>query len=153
MGHSCRICGRSRPNERFSGGGHRIHVCSECRKLPIEKRRAIEAHAEIEGFLDAQAHISRKNVARLKELSASKDPAVSEKAAVMLEVARIAPFKRRRFGRIRSAHPELWRRLVAAGLAWPEPEDEGPDASLLPVEELEWEDDDEEPGGDSEVPF
>lgn len=42
---------------------------------------------------------------------------------------------------------------MAAGLAWPEPEDEGPDASLLPVEELEWEDDDEEPGGDSEVPF
>lgn len=25
-GHYCRICGKSRPNERFSGRGHKIHV-------------------------------------------------------------------------------------------------------------------------------
>jgi hypothetical protein len=27
MGHYCRICGRERPNEQFSGKSHKIHVC------------------------------------------------------------------------------------------------------------------------------
>ena len=29
-GHYCRICGRNRPNEKFSGNGHRIHICKDC---------------------------------------------------------------------------------------------------------------------------
>ena len=33
-GHYCRICGRSRPNEKFSGKGHRNHVCKECARKP-----------------------------------------------------------------------------------------------------------------------
>lgn len=30
MGHYCRICGRIRANEKFSGKGHKIHVCKDC---------------------------------------------------------------------------------------------------------------------------
>jgi hypothetical protein len=39
MGRICRICGRSRPNERFGGRGMRAVVCADCRKLPKEERR------------------------------------------------------------------------------------------------------------------
>lgn len=30
MGHYCRICGRTRANEKFSGKGHKNHVCRDC---------------------------------------------------------------------------------------------------------------------------
>lgn len=30
MGHYCRICGRTRANEKFSGKGHKRHVCKDC---------------------------------------------------------------------------------------------------------------------------
>lgn len=69
VGHYRRFCGRSRPNERFSGRGHRNHVCQDCRKIPIEKRREIEVLGEIRGFLHAQSRISPKNIARLAQLS------------------------------------------------------------------------------------
>lgn len=30
MGYYCRICGRTRANEKFSGKGHKNHVCKDC---------------------------------------------------------------------------------------------------------------------------
>jgi len=42
MGHYCKICGRQRPNEKFSGKGHHIHVCKDCMQLPKEKKQFIE---------------------------------------------------------------------------------------------------------------
>lgn len=35
MGHFCHVCGRSRPNEKFSGQGHKKHVCKDCLKKPV----------------------------------------------------------------------------------------------------------------------
>lgn len=32
QGHYCFACGRSRPNEKFSGKGHRQHLCKDCNK-------------------------------------------------------------------------------------------------------------------------
>jgi hypothetical protein len=43
-GHFCWSCGRSRPNEQFSGRGHAHHVCRDCSKLgkaELEYRQAI----------------------------------------------------------------------------------------------------------------
>jgi hypothetical protein len=136
VGHYCRICGRSRPNESFNGGGHRIHVCRECQRLDVKERRAIEALAEISGFLHHQARISRKNVARLEKLAASQAGEVAARAAVMLDVARVAPGKRRRFHRIRSSHPELWERMQAVGLVCSEGSDEWAEHALLDDEGL-----------------
>ncbi len=59
MGHYCRICGRSRPNERFSGRGHRIRVCKACQKLPRAAREYIEIMDELSGYLD-QSNVSPK---------------------------------------------------------------------------------------------
>lgn len=30
MGNYCRICGRTRANEKFSGKGHKNHICKDC---------------------------------------------------------------------------------------------------------------------------
>jgi len=38
-GHYCRICGRRRANEKFSGKGHAAHVCKSC-----EQKRRTEAN-------------------------------------------------------------------------------------------------------------
>lgn len=31
QGHYCKICGRYRANEKFSGKGHRQHICKDCK--------------------------------------------------------------------------------------------------------------------------
>ena len=66
MGHFCRICKLERPNERFSGRGHRIHVCKECKRMPKEERESIEQQDEILGYL-SQSNVSEKNLRRLRE--------------------------------------------------------------------------------------
>lgn len=38
-GHYCKICGRRRPNEKFSGSGHAAHICKDCAKMPVDKRK------------------------------------------------------------------------------------------------------------------
>jgi len=38
MGHYCKVCGRTRPNEKFSGKGHRNHICKECASIPADER-------------------------------------------------------------------------------------------------------------------
>lgn len=40
MGHYCKICGRVRANEKFSGIGHKNHICKDCTRKPVKKRHA-----------------------------------------------------------------------------------------------------------------
>lgn len=94
-GHYCRICGRRRPNEKFSGKGHHTHVCKDCARMPKEDREAIEQKDEIFGFL-RQSHISEKNVSRLKTLSQSQNLRIAELASIVLQVASVKPYKKRR---------------------------------------------------------
>lgn len=37
MGHYCRICGRNRANEKFSGKGHKNHICKDCSRKPKQQ--------------------------------------------------------------------------------------------------------------------
>ena len=115
MPHYCRLCGRRRPNERFSGRGHRIHVCRDCQALPKEERHAIEARLEIEGFL-SQSHISNKNLDRLRQHTSSPDPMIANAAAVVLQVAVIAPYKRKRLRVLRRVQPDLIAAVIDLGL-------------------------------------
>ncbi len=57
MGHWCRICGRTRPNEKFSGKGNKNHICKECSKLPKKERQYIDEINEIEDFLQRQSNL------------------------------------------------------------------------------------------------
>jgi hypothetical protein len=115
MGHYCRICGRRRPNEQFSGKGHKIHVCKRCQRLPKTQRQAIEDRDAIFGFME-QSHISKKNVTRLEKMAKSEEPRVASLSAMVLEVARVTPYKHRRLKILSREHPDLLRKLDEAGL-------------------------------------
>ena len=113
-GHFCRICGRRRANERFSGKGHRIHVCRDCARMPKEEREAIEQGDEIFKFL-RQSRISEKNVKRLQVLSRSPNPKTRELAGIVLDVARVMPGKRNRLQALARDRRDLLRKLDETG--------------------------------------
>jgi hypothetical protein len=115
MGHYCRICGRQRPNEQFSGKGHKIHLCKRCQAMPKNERRAVEDQDDIFRFLK-QSHISEKNVIRLRQMAKSDNPQVASLAEIVLEVARLKPYKTRRLKFLGQKHPELLRKLEDTGL-------------------------------------
>ncbi len=60
-----------------------------------EERQAIEQEEEILNYM-RQSHISKKNVTRLKELAGSPNERIAEHAALVLEIALIKSYKRRR---------------------------------------------------------
>ena len=115
MGHYCRICGRERPNEQFSGKGHKIHVCKHCKARPKSERQAIEDKDGIFAFLE-QSHISEKNVVHLERMAKSDNPQVASLAAIVLDVARVKPYKTRRLKFLAHKHPELLSKLRDTGL-------------------------------------
>ncbi|MFH5836775.1 hypothetical protein ACHAL6_11955 [Proteiniclasticum sp. C24MP] len=53
MGHYCRICGRTRSNEKFSGKGHKKHICKDCSgKAGRKKRKSQEFSDEFDPDFD-----------------------------------------------------------------------------------------------------
>ena len=48
--HYCKICGRRRANEKFSGSGNAAHICKDCARLPIEKRNELQTLTRIENL-------------------------------------------------------------------------------------------------------
>ena len=50
QGHYCKICGRRRANEKFSGSSHATHICKDCARLPIEKRNELQTLTRIESL-------------------------------------------------------------------------------------------------------
>jgi hypothetical protein len=117
MGHFCKICGCSQPNEAFDGGGHKNHVCKDCKRMPVEKRNVIEQKDEIAGLLK-QSHISSRNIKRLELLKTSPYPTVAELAVVALDVAKNYPNKRRRLKNLAWQRRDLLLKLEAAGLIY-----------------------------------
>jgi hypothetical protein len=75
--------------------------------LPRVERDRIERIDELYGFLD-QSHISPKNVGRLKILAQHADSGVRQLANLLLEVARLKPYKRRRWNFLAQKHPSLF---------------------------------------------
>ncbi|MDX9721093.1 MAG: hypothetical protein RBU37_10105 [Myxococcota bacterium] len=47
-GHYCWVCDRWRAHERFTGKGHRRHVCRDCAKLPAEELAFRQAVCDLE---------------------------------------------------------------------------------------------------------
>lgn len=117
IGHYCRICGRYCANEKFSGRGHRIHVCKDCARLPREERRAIEQEDEITGFL-RQSNISQANQVRLKILVASPNSKIARLSRLVLEIARTHPQKKERFRFLGRERKDLLAQLEETGLIY-----------------------------------
>jgi DNA replicative helicase MCM subunit Mcm2 (Cdc46/Mcm family) len=57
LGHYCRICGRERANERFSGKGHAAHVCKDCAREQKAKARREKATRKL---VDSQTNDIQK---------------------------------------------------------------------------------------------
>jgi ribosome-binding protein aMBF1 (putative translation factor) len=117
VAHYCRICERYRANEKFSGKGHKIHVCKDCMRLPKEERQRIEEEQEIWDFL-RQSNISQKNLARLKRLAASPNAEIGDMAQLVLEVGRAHPLKKNRLGFLARERKDLLERLEETGLIY-----------------------------------
>jgi len=109
-GHYCRVCGRSRPNEKFSGKGHRNHICKECSRTPKTEIDEIDQTEEIFSFLK-QSHISKKNVNRLTILADSDNEKIAELAEIVLEVAKVKPHKKRRLKLLARERRDLLEKL------------------------------------------
>ena len=56
-GHYCKICGEYRANEKFSGKGHKSHICKDCMKLPVEKRNELQT---VNKILNLPFYLSRE---------------------------------------------------------------------------------------------
>ncbi|HAB18965.1 MAG TPA: hypothetical protein DCE44_21310 [Verrucomicrobiales bacterium] len=101
-----------RANERFGGRGHRIHICRDCQRLPRSELDRIERLDELRGFLD-QSNISERNRESLKLLAAHESPEVRTLAALVEDVARVHPRRRRRFSNLARNHPDLLKRMIS----------------------------------------
>jgi len=115
MGHWCRICGSTKPNEKFSGKDHKSHICKECNHKPKEEIQEIEQTEEIFNFL-RQSNISKKNISRLQNLICSQNQEISKMANIVLEVARIKPRKKLRLKYLAKENRDLLLKLENSGL-------------------------------------
>ena len=118
MRHWCRICFQHRPNEKFSGKGHRDHICKECSRRPIAERDAIDQEREIHGYYK-QKNISKKNLKRLNVLSESSNYEIAALAEAVLAVGRAKPHRRKRLSFLARNHPDVMEKLGAVGLIIP----------------------------------
>ena len=83
--------------------------------MPKPNRAAIEQKEEIFNYLK-QSHISATNTARLRTLAASDDPRLAELAAIVIEVAEVKPFKKRRLQVLVRERRDLLDALERTGL-------------------------------------
>jgi hypothetical protein len=124
MGRLCILCDSIRSNEAFGGKGERARICPKCRRMPREKRNALMHEREIRGFVE-QSHISQKNIARLQALASSSNTRIANLAALVLEVALLTPYRRRRIRTLAGQRRDMLARMELAGLilslpAWEE---------------------------------
>ena len=83
--------------------------------MPKPNRDAVAQEEEIFNYLK-QAHISAKNTARLRKLAASSNPRIAELAAIVIEVAQVKPFKKRRLQVLARERRDLLDALERTGL-------------------------------------
>ena len=79
--------------------------------MPREKRDRLERLDEVRCFLD-QSNISVRNITRLKTLVSHPDSEVQKLATLVLEVALVHPYKRRRWRDLAARHRDLFNRAV-----------------------------------------
>ena len=82
-GHYCRICGRYRANEKFSGGGHKNHICKDRAKIPVEKRNEIEL---VNRLMNLPFWLSKKQRIWLEKMKNDKRIEVREAAEYAYEL-------------------------------------------------------------------
>jgi hypothetical protein len=75
-GHYCWVCADVLPNERFSGKGHRRHVCKGCSKLGSAELAYRQHERDIERCLGFDGLIRRKQRKTFERYLTHEDPRV-----------------------------------------------------------------------------
>ena len=83
--------------------------------MPQIERDAIEHTDEIFGFMN-QSHISKKNLQRLQVMAESPNPEVVDLAALVLQVAKVKPYKKRRMKVLEETQPDLYSKACEGDL-------------------------------------
>jgi len=83
--------------------------------MPKEKREAIEHKDEIFSYL-RQSFISEKNLSRLTQLVGSPNEEVAKLARIVIEVAQVIPYKKRRLKVLARENRDLLLKLEDTGL-------------------------------------
>lgn len=124
-GHYCWMCRSILPNQSFSGKGHRNHICKKCQKLPVAQRQAQRDQDFLFNLMD-QKNISGGNRKTLEEMIVRSDGVVQKQAEAILKMARLLPRRKKRMGRLRHQHRDLFDELVELELLydWVEPEED-----------------------------
>jgi hypothetical protein len=90
-----------------------IKAYREAVLLPREERDRVTSLDELYGFLE-QSHISQKNIDRLGILTRHADSEVRKLADLVLDIARVKPYRRRRLKFLAKNHRSLVLRLQEA---------------------------------------
>lgn len=80
MGYYCRICGTVKANEKFSGKGHKRHICKKCSKLPATDREDLKILNKIYGLFryDNLSKVNRRMLEGYLKHKSEKIRAASE---------------------------------------------------------------------------
>ncbi len=140
-GHFCWSCQRTLPNERFSGRGHRQHLCKKCSRLGKEELEYRQAVCNVDRCLDWDGRLRRKQRKSFERLRDHPNERVrcyvEELEAHWAEGRR----RRRELRRQETALEEAWKdEMAAAGEA---ARDERSKNGAFPPGDLE----------DDEIPF
>ena len=111
MGRYCKYCGMVKPNESFSGKGHKILICKKCETLPKESKEYIRNKEELLLFLQ-QSHISKKNVKRINKLKDSENEEIKMLANLAFEISIVKPYKKKRIKFLMENHIDLFSRFM-----------------------------------------
>lgn len=115
-GHYCWCCGRRRANERFSGRGHRQHLCKDCKKLGKVELAYRQQERNIDRLLTWDGMIRRRCRAAFERYLTHPDPRVREYANKVKqhnEERRREWHEMREAERLEEERPDLYRDEVA----------------------------------------
>ena len=91
MGHYCRACDRTLPNERFTGRGHAGHICKKCQRTRREQRKHAQAldnpggHLQTSQVGDASLEVTTE--------PCHADPVTTEVTVLLSQVDAVVPHR------------------------------------------------------------
>lgn len=86
-GYYCKVCGKYKANEKFSGKGHAAHICKKCAALPPDVRSTQMIENKL---LSLPWRLSKEQVKWLHNKAHDKRPEIRELAQEQLN-ARFHP--------------------------------------------------------------
>jgi len=127
-GHFCWCCRRMRPNERFSGRNHSLHLCRECASLPAEGRQYRQGERAIERLLHGGLYVPRRRRAQFNRFLAHPNARVREPARQILAEQRRDGEEMARMRDEEEAQEleHAFRESAERGAGAPDPDDDNP---------------------------